>query len=176
MNVGKLTPIKIGTACLFVNGIILLFYALLVPAFVRGIHWLITLAAILFLAAIPTIYQSTRRAHKVAAKVVAVLFAIGMIVIIISDLSFTLSFLTRLTHDLAYALGNAVFVIGVLILGLMTLKGTVLYKWVAYLSIITGIVGLATYLPLPSSLLSTFALLLLGLWSLALGFNILKLK
>lgn len=160
MNVSKLNPTKIGTACLFLNGIILLFYALLVPTFVQGVHWLITLAAILFLAAIPTIYHSTRRAHKVAAKVVAVLFAIGMIVIIASDLSFTLSSITRLSHDLAYALGNAVFVIGVLILGLITLKGKVLYKWVAYLS----------------SLLSTFALLLLGLWSLALGFNILKLK
>jgi hypothetical protein len=176
MNVGKVNLTKIGAACLFVNGIILLFYALLVPAFVRGTHWLITLVAILFLVAIPTIYHSIRRAHEVAAKVVAVLFAFGMIVIIASDLSFTLSFVTRFSHDLAYALGNAVFVIGVLILGLITLKGTVLYKWVAYLSIITGIVGLATYLPLPSSLLSTFALLLLGLWSLALGFNIHKLS
>src|SRR5208337_4110143 len=101
MKFGKTNLAKIGTTCLFVNGIILLFYALLVPAFVRGVHWLITLVAILFLAAIPTIYHSTRRAHKVAVKVVAVLFAFGMLVIIASDLLFTLSFLTRLTHDLA---------------------------------------------------------------------------
>jgi hypothetical protein len=175
MKIGKVNQTKIGTACLFVNGIILLFYALFVPAFVRGVHWLITLVAILFLVAVPTIYHSTRRAHEVAAKVVAVLFAFGMIVIIVSDLLFSLSFLTAFSRNLAYVLGNAVFVIGVLIIGLVTLKA-VFYKWVAYLSIITGIVGLAANLPQLSSLLSTFPLFLLGLWSLAVGFNIRKLR
>ncbi|MGP8069502.1 MAG: hypothetical protein ACLP5V_06395 [Candidatus Bathyarchaeia archaeon] len=176
MNVGKVGLNKIGAACLFVNGVVLLFYALLVPGFVRGVHGLITLVAILFLVATLTIYHSIRRAHELAAKVVAALLAFGMIVIIASDLLYTLSVVTRFSHDLAYALGNAVFVIGVLIIGLITLKGTVLYKWVTYLSLITGIVGLTTYLSLAASFLSTFALLLLGLWSLALGFNINKLS
>ncbi len=175
MKIDKVTLSKIGSACLFVNGIILLFYALFVPTFERGVHWLITLVAILFLAAIPSIYHFTRKAHKVAAKVVAVLFAFGMIVIIAADLLFTLSFLTRLPHDLAYALGNAVFVVGVLIFGLITLKA-VRYKWVAYLSIITGIIGLATYLPLPLTFLPAISLLLLGLWSLGVGFKIRKLR
>lgn len=136
MKIDQATRAKIGSACLFVNGIILIFYALLVPAFERGVHWLITLAA---------------------------------------DLLFTLSFLARLSHDLAYALGNAIFVIGVLVLGVITLK-MARYKWVAYLSIITGIIGLASYLPLPSNLLSTISLLLLGLWSLGVGFSIRKLR
>jgi hypothetical protein len=175
MNIGKVTLAKIGSACLFANGIILLFYTLLVPAFVRGVHWLITLAAVLFLAAIPAIYHFTRKAHKVAAKVVAVLLAFGMIVIIAADLLFTITSLTRLTHDLAYALGNAVFVVGVLIFGLITLK-VVHYRWVAYLSMSTGIIGLATYLPLPSTFLPTISLLLLGLWSLGVGFKMRKLR
>ncbi len=174
MKIGKVTLSKIGTVCLFVNGIILLFYALLVPTFERGVHWLITLVAILFLVAIPAIYHSMRKAHEVAAKVVAAFFAFGMIVIIAADLLFTVSFLTRLPHDLAYAVGNAVFVIGVLIFGLVRLKA-VRYKWVAYLSIITGIIGLATYLPQPLTFLSTISLLLLGLWSLGIGFKLRKL-
>lgn len=173
MNIGKEILSKIGTACLFVNGIILLFYALLVPTFERGVHWLITLVAVLFLAATPATYYSTRKANKSAAKVVAVLFAFGMIVIVASDLLFTLSFLARLIHDLAYALGNAVFVIGVLIFGIITLK-VARYRWVAYLSVLTGIIGLASYLPQPSSLLSTSSLLLLALWSLGVGFKIRK--
>jgi|GEM_PF-4470027 len=174
MKFGKTNLSKIGSACLFVNGIILLFYALLVPAFVRGVHWLITLAAILFLVAIPAIYNSIRRVKRVAAGVVAALFAFGMVAIIVSDLLFAVSFLTRFSHDLTYVLGNASFVIGVLITGLVALKGQ-FYKWVAYLSIVTGIVGLATYFPQVSGPLSTFSLLLLGLWSLAVGYNIRKL-
>ena len=175
MKFGKVNPSKFGAACLFVNGIILLFYALLVPAFVRGVHWLITLVAILFLVAIPAIYNSIRRVKKVAAIVAAALFAFGMVAIIVSDLLFAASLLARFSHDLTYLLGNALFVIGVLIIGLVALKGP-LYKWVAYLSIVTGIVGLATYLPQVSGPLSTFSLLLLGLWSLAVGYNIRKLR
>jgi hypothetical protein len=174
MKFGKLNASKIGAACLFVTGIILVFYALFVPAFVRGVHWLITLVAILFLVAIPALYDSTRRANKIAARGIAVLFAFGMIVIIVADLLFALSFLATVDHDLVYVLGNSVFVTGVLIFGLVTLKA-VFQRWVAYLSIITGIVGLATNLPQQSSLLSTFSLLLLGLWSVAVGFNIHKL-
>jgi len=174
MNISKINPSKIGAACLFVNGIILLFYALLVPAFLRGVHWLITLVAILFIVAIPAIYQAIRRVHRVAAKVVAVLFAIAMVAIIVSDLLLASSFLTAFSHNLTYALGNALFVISVLIVGLVTLKGG-FYKWVAYLSIITGLVGLATYLP-QAGPLATLSLLLLGLWSLAVGFNIHKLS
>ena len=174
MKMGKVNQTKIGAACLFVNGIILLFYALFVPTFLRGVHWLITLAAILFLATIPAIYLSIQRVNRVAAAVVAALFAFGMIAIIVSDLLFALSFLTRFSHDLTYLLGNALFVIGVLITGLVALKG-VFYKWVAYLSIVTGVVGLATNLPQVLGLLSTIPLSLLGLWSLAVGFNITKL-
>jgi len=174
MNLNKVELTKIGVTCLFVNGVILLFYALLVPAFVRGVHWLITLAAILFIVAIPAIYHSIRRVNRGVAKVVAVLFVVAMVAIIVSDLMFASSFLTRFSHDLTYVVGNALFVIGVLIIGIVTLKGG-FYKWVAYLSIITGVVGLATYLP-QAGPLATLSLLLLGLWSLAVGFNIHKLR
>lgn len=174
MNISRVNLSKIGAASLFVNGVILVFYALFVPSFVRGVHWLITLAAILFIVAIPSIYHSIRRVKRVAAKVVAVLFAFAMVVIIVSDLLFASLFLTTLSHNLTYVLGNALFVISVLIIGLVTLKGG-FYRWVAYLSIITGVVGLATYLPQASGPLATLSLLLLGLWSLAVGFNIRKL-
>jgi 4-amino-4-deoxy-L-arabinose transferase-like glycosyltransferase len=93
MNAGKANLTKIDTAYPAVYGIVIFFYALLVPPFVQGVHWLITLAAILFLAAIPTIYYSTRRAHEAAAKIVGGLFAFGMIAIIVADLLFALSFL-----------------------------------------------------------------------------------
>jgi hypothetical protein len=174
MKMDKVNQTKVGAACLFVNGIILLLYGLFVPAFVRGIHWLITLAAILFLATVPAIYLSIRRVNRVAATVVAALIAFGMVAIIVSDLLFTLSFLTRFSHDLTYLLGNAMLVIAVLITGVVALRG-VFYKWIAYLSIVTGVVGLATILPQALRLLSTFPLLLLGLWCLAVGFNITKL-
>ena len=191
MNLNEVNPSKIGAACLFVNGIILLFYALIVPAFVQGVHWLITLVAILFIVAIPAIYQSIRRVHRVAAKVIAVLFAIAKVAIIVSDLLLASSFLTTSSLYLTYGLGNALFAFSVLIIGLVALKGG-FHRWVAYLSIvtgliglivigvvgllITGVVGLATYLRQASGPLATLSLLLLGLWSLAVGFNIRKLN
>jgi hypothetical protein len=165
-----------------VNGFIFLFYALFVPEYVREVHWLITLAAILFVVALPAIHHSLRRVRKVATKVVVVLWGFAMVVIIVSDVLFASSFLSTLNHDLTYALGSAVFVICVLVIGVLTLK-PIFYKWFGYLSIVTGIIGLATYLPPPIFptplllflLLSTLSLLLLGLWSLALGFNLRKL-
>jgi hypothetical protein len=175
MKIGKVIPTKIGAACLFVNGIILLFYALFVPTFARGVHWLIFLAAILFILAVPAIYHSIRRLNRIAALVVAALFGVAMIAIIASDLLFVSSFLTALSRELTYALGNALFLIGVLTIGFVTFKGG-FYKWVAYLSIITGLVGLASYIPQASGLLATLSLSLLGLWSLAVGFNIRKLS
>jgi hypothetical protein len=57
----------------------------------------------------------------------------------------------------------------------MALKGR-FFKWFAYLSIVTAIIGLLTYLPQAPTLLSTISVLLLGLWSLALSFNITKLR
>ena len=170
----KLNIKKIGSICLFVNGLIFLFYALTVPAFVHGVHYLITLAAILFIVALPAIYDSLLHVRKVAAKVVVAMLGFAMIVIIVSDLLFALTFLSALSHDLAYALGNAVLVISVLAIGVIALKGAFL-KWFGYLSILTAIIGLSAYIP-GAGLLSVVSLLLLGLWSLAFGFNLSKLS
>jgi hypothetical protein len=150
------------------------FLALFVPIFVHGVHWLITLAAILLVVALPAVYHPLRRVQKVAAKVVVLLFGFAMVVIIVSDLLFTLSSLSTLSHEVSYALGSAVFVICVLVMGVLALKA-VFYKWFGYLSIVTGVVGLSTYVSPGLGLLSMFSLLLLGLWSLTLGFNIRKL-
>jgi len=165
---------KIGSICLFVNGFIFLFYALAVPVLVPGVHWLITLSAILFIVALPAVYGWLRRLREVAAKIVVALLGFAMIVIIVSDLLFALAFLSALSHDLAYASGNALFIICLLAIGLITLKET-RFKWFGYLTILAAIIGVSTYIPQAAGLLSTFSLLLIGLWSLAFGFIILKL-
>jgi len=175
MSISKANLKKIGSTCLFVNGFIFLFYALFVPAFVHGVHWLITLVAILFLLSLPAIYHSLHRVHGGAEKVVVALLGLAMVVIIASDLLFALSILSGLSHELAYALGNAVFIICIFAIGAIALKGRFL-KWFGYLSILTGIIGLPTYVPQAPSLLPTISLLLLGFWSLAFGFNITKLR
>jgi hypothetical protein len=164
----------IGSVCLFAAGIIFLFYALFVPAFLHGVHWLITLVAILFLVAVPAIYDWLLQLQKVAAKVVAALLVVAMAVIIVSDLLFALSFLSRMNHDLSYAIGNAVFTISLFVIGVTDLRGR-FFKWFGDLSILTAIVGLSTYIPQVPSLLSIASLLLLGVWSLAFGFVIRKL-
>jgi hypothetical protein len=165
---------KLGSVFLFVNGFIFIFYALVVPVFVHGVHWLITLVAILFLVALPAIYHSLIRVRKGVAKVVAVLFGFAMIMIVVSDLLFVLSILSALSHELAYALGNGVFVFCLLAIGVLALKG-VFSNWFGYLSVLTAIIGLSTYIPGGSGLLSIISLLLLAAWSFALGFNILRL-
>lgn len=179
MNISKVDLKRTGSVCVFVNGVIFLFYALFVPSLVRGVHWLITLVAILFIVALPAIYHSLRKGHRIAAKVIVALLGFAMLVIIISDLLFTASVLSRLSHDLAYALGNALFVISVFAIGLVALKGR-FFKWFGYLSILTAIVGLSTYisasLPPGTIPLPMASLLLLGLWSLAFGFNITRLS
>jgi hypothetical protein len=178
MDLSKTSLNKIGSVCLFVNGFIFLFYALFVPAIVHGVHWLITLVAILFIVALPAIYDSLRPVQKVAAKVVVALLGFAMIVIIVSDLLFASSVLPGLSHDLAYASGNALFIICLLAIGVMALKGQ-FFKWFGYLSILTAIIGLSTYIstsiPQGSISLPMASLLLLGLWSLAFGFNMRRL-
>jgi len=170
---------KIGSICLLVNGFIFLFYALTVPTFVQGVHWLITLAAILFIVALPAIYYSLLRVkkgrvRKGAVKIVVALFGVAMLLIILSDLLFVVAFLSALNHDFAYAAGNMLFIICLLAIGVMALKGA-FFKWFGYLSIIAAVIGLSTYIPQAVSVLSTVSLLLIGLWSLAFGFNISKL-
>jgi hypothetical protein len=177
----KVIPNIIGAGCLCENGVILLFYALFVPTFVSGVHWLITLAVILFIVAIPAIYLSVQRIGRVAASAVTALFSFAMAVIFVSDVLLASSVLTTPIHNLIYIPGNAALVIGVLVFGFIALK-KLFYKWVAYLSILTGIIGLvsilaiAANLPQASAPLSTFSLVLLGLWSLSVGFNIDKLS
>jgi hypothetical protein len=173
MDLSKASLKKVGSVCLFVDGFILLFYGLFVPVFVHGIHWLITLLAILFLIALPAIYRSLAQVQKVVAKVVVVLLGVAMMVLVLSDLLFVQSFLSGLGHDLAYALGNVLLLICLFAIGVIALKG-VFFKWFGYMSILTAIIGLATYLPQVPSFLYTVSLLLLGLWCLAFGFNILK--
>ena len=137
---------SIGSACFLVNGIIFLLYALLVPAYLHSVHELITLAAVLYLVAIPSLYYALHKIHEVGSKVVLLLIGLGMVILILSDLLLVISSITAFDHAIAYAAGNLLFLIGVLTAGVLMLKG-VSYRWVAYLSIIAGIVGLATYIP-----------------------------
>jgi hypothetical protein len=166
---------KVGSVCLFVNGFIFLFYALFVPVLVYGVHWLITLVAILLLVALPAIYHLFCRVHKVAARVVVVLLGLAMIVILVSDLLFLLSIVSRANHDLVYALGNALFIACLFIIG-VTASRARFFKWFGCLSLITAIIALSTYFPQGRGLIFTVSLLLLATWSFGLGFNILKLR
>ena len=168
MDLSKSNLSGIGAACLFLDGLIFIFYAVTVPAFIQhGVHALITLAALLFLVALPAIYHYLGRVHKGAAKVVTALFGLGMLLIIIADALFMSSAFPRLTHDSIYAFGNALFVICLFAIGLLAWKGD-LPKWLALLSILTGIIGVLTYAP-GAYLLLVPSLLLVGVWSLAMG-------
>ena len=160
-----------GVVCLFVVGLIFILYALLVPSVVSGVHWLITLSALLFLVALPAIYESLRRTRIVAARGVVTLMGVAMITIVASDVSLALSLLSRFNHEVTYAVANAMFIISVIAIGILALRG-VLFKWFGDLSILTGVVGLSTYLPGVPWFLPMLSLMLLGLWSLALGFNV----
>ena len=174
MGVDRVSLKDTGIICIFADGLIFIFYATFVPSVVSGIHWLITVAAILFLVALPTIYQPLHRPGRVAAKVVVGLIAAAMITIIASDLFFTLSLFSGFEHDVTYTLGNAMFIISIMALGVMALRG-VLFKWFGDLSILTGLVGVSTYIPGSPTFLPMISLILIGLWSLSLGFNVWKL-
>lgn len=156
------------------NGLIFVFYAISVPAFIRGVHLLITVAAVLFIVALPAIYHYLGRVHIGAAKVVTELFGVGMILIILSDGLFASSSLPRLTHDLIYAFGNALFVICLFATGALAWKGG-FPKWLGILSVVAGIIGALTYLR-GAFLLLVPSLLLVGLWSLAMGFSMHRAK
>ena len=165
------TMVKVGVVCLVVNGLIFLFYALLVPVVVSGVHWLITLAALLFLFALPAIYQSFHKVPNLVAKAVVLLLGLAMTILILSDVLFALSVLSGVNHDMAYALGSGVFILCVLAVGVLALKGAY-FKWLGDLSILTGVVGLLTYVVGGGGFLPILSLMLLGLWSLAFGLNI----
>jgi hypothetical protein len=173
LSQGTLT--KIGAICFFVNGIIFIFYGLSVPALVHGVHWLITLAAILFLAALPAIYNSMLRRNSAVARLVVALLAVAMAVLTVSDVLFAAAVLSAFNHDLAYALGNAAFLVCIVVIGVMALKGA-FFRWFGYLSIVAAIIGLSTYVPQAPGLVATISLLLLGLWSLAFAFNVAKMN
>jgi len=164
----------IGAVCLFVNGLIFIFYATSVPTIVRGVHGLITLAAVLFIVALPATYHYLSKVHKSTAKGVTVLFGVGMGLIAISDVMFLSSLVPRFTHDLIYAFGNALFVICLFAIGVSAWKGG-FPKWLVILSIFTGIIGVLTYVPGAFPLLVP-SLLLVGAWSFAMGFALLKTK
>ena len=164
---------KIGSICLFVNGLILLSYAIVVLTFLHGVHWLITLVAVLFLVALPAIYYGLLQTRKAAARIISELFGVAMIIIIVSDILFTQSVLSLSSHAMVYALGNALFVVCIIMIGLVSSKGGFL-RWFSYLSLLTGIVELVTYIPGIPGLLSAVALILLAVWSFAFGFNLLK--
>ena len=174
MDLSKSNLTQIGAACLILNGLIFIFYAISVPALIHGVHWLITLAALLFIVALPAIYHYLGTVRKGAAKAVAGLFGLGMILIIISDLMFVSQSLPRLSHDLIYVVGNALFVISLLAIGALGWKGG-FPKWLSILSIVTGIIGILTYVP-GASLLLVPTLLLVGVWSLAMGFTLRRTK
>lgn len=164
----------LGALCLFVNGLIFVFYAVSVPEFVRGVHGLITLAALLFIAALPAIYHYLSRVQKRAADTITVLFGAGMALIVMSDVLFVSSLVTRLIHDLIYAFGNALFVICLFALGVLAWRGD-FPKWLGFVSIVTGIIGVLTYAP-GAFMLLVPSLLLVGLWSFAMGFALRRIK
>jgi hypothetical protein len=174
MSFSKSQLNRIGVACLFVNGLIFIFYALSVPALLRGVHWLITLAALLFIVALPAIHHSLRRVHRGAANVVAALLGVGMIIIVISDLLLEFSLVGRFAHDLTFAFANALFVVSLFAIGVLAWEGA-FYQWVGILSIITGLLGALTYLPGAVLLLGP-SLLLVGIWSFAVGLSLRKTK
>ena len=153
---------------------IFIFYGVAVPAFLRGVHVLITLAAVLYLLALPSIDHYLSRVHKGAAKAVAILFGVGMVLIISSDALLMSSIIPRFTHDLTYVFGNGLFVISLFVIGVLTWKGN-FPKWLSILSLVTGIVGVLTYFP-GAFLLFMPSLLLVGVWSLAMGFTLRRTK
>ena len=165
---------SVGALCLFTNGLILMFYGVLVPTFVHDVHWLITLVAILFIIALPAINHYLSRVHKVAATAVAGLLGVGMLLILASDIMLVSALIPRFTHDLIYVLGNALFVVSLFAVGVLAWKGD-FPKWLSVLSLVAGVVGALTYIP-GVLLLLTFApsLLLVGVWSLAMGFIVRK--
>jgi hypothetical protein len=175
MGISKSNLSGIGAGCLFVNGLIFIVYAIAVQvaAFIGGVHWLITLAAVLFIVALPAIYHYLSRLHKSAAKIVAGLFGVGMLLIVISDLLFLSSSVPRLTHDLIYVVGNGLFVICLFAIGVLAWKGSP--KWLGILSSVAGIVGILTYVPGAYLLLGP-SLLLVGIWSFAMGFALQRTK
>jgi hypothetical protein len=164
----------IGSVCFLLNGIILFVYALAVPTYVRSVHGLITLTAVLFGVAALPLYYSLRGLHEVGSKVAVFLMEVAVVIFIIADVVLTLGLITPVNHAFVYVAGNILFIIGVLISGVIMLKG-VFYKWVAYLSIVTGLVGLATNIPPPSGALIRGALFLLAAWFIAMGYNMRKL-
>jgi len=167
--------VSIGMVCLFVDGLILISYAIAVPFFVRGVHWLVTVAVLLFMTALPAIHHTLAKNRKRSKqsrslKFVAALYGVGMVAIIASDLLYALSLLGRLPHDVIYAIGNFLFILSLFGVGELGMKGS-LPKWISVLSIVTGAVGLLTYAP-GAFLLQLPSLLLVGLWSLALSLNL----
>ena len=175
MDLSKSNLKGIGAVCLFVHGLIFIFYAIAVPAFIQhGVHAFITLAALLFIVALPAVYHYLGRVHRGAARAVTALFGLGMLLIVISDVLFMASAFPRLTHDLIYAFGNGLFVICLFAIGLLAWKGG-FPKWLAILSLLTGIIGVLTYAP-AAYLLLVPSLLLVGIWSLAMGFTLRGIK
>ena len=141
----------------------------------RSVHGLITLTALLFGVAALPLYNALRGLHEVGSKMAAVLIEIAVIVFIASDILLTAGAISAFYHAVAYVAGNLLFIIGVLTSGTIMLKGF-FYRWVGYLSLVTGLVGLITNIPPPSTMLTTAALFLLGLWSLAVGYNLHQLR
>jgi len=171
MEVSKPNLEATSAVCLFVNGLIFVFYAISIPALIHGVHWLITLAAALFIVALPAIYQYLGRIHKGAAnaaKAAIGLFGMGMVLIVASDVMFVSSSLPRLTHDLVYVFGNALFVISLFAIGALAWKRG-FPKWLGVLSIVTGIIGVLTYVP-GAFVVIVPSLLLLGAWSFTMAF------
>ena len=171
MDLSKSNLSGIGAVCLLVNGVIFIFYALTAPF---DVHWLITLAAVLFIVALPAIYYYLGRVHKGAAKAVTVLFGIGMLLIVLSYVLFVSSSLP--TSDLIYfqVYGDALLAICLFAIGVLAWKGG-FPKWLAILSIVTGIIGVLAYV-LNTFLLVAPSLLLVGVWSLAMGFTLRRTK
>ena len=175
MSRSKSEIVSIGIFCLFVNGLILISYAVAVPFFVRGVHWLVTIAAILFIAGLPAIYHTLRKSRKRRKQsrplgVVAALYGVGMAAIIASDILYGLSLLGRLPHDVSYAAGNFLFILSLFGIGELGMNGA-LPKWLSVFSLVTGAVGLLTYAP-GTFLLQSPSLLLVGVWSFAMSFSL----
>jgi len=75
---------------------------------------------------------------------------------------------------LVYAFGNGLFVISLFAIGILVWKGG-FPRWLAIVSLVTGVVGVLTYVP-GAYLLLVPSLLLVAVWCFAMGFVLRKTK
>lgn len=159
----------------------------------RTITGIFTAAAIIFTPAILALYLSLREIQRTRMLIAATLFTMAIALFLGSSVvQYSLARLSadyvtatseaeraayvvawKLVNDTsvaAEALAGLVFAVSVLLVGSVMMKGPY-GKPVAYLSIITGIVGIVAIVGLPLDLISSY---LTAVWLLAVGYKLYK--